>query len=343
MNKEKVLVAMSGGVDSSVAALLLKEQGYQVLGVTMLLRKNVDESVKDAKRVCSRLGVEHKVLDFSKQFETRVVNNFISEYFKGRTPNPCIECNRYIKFGILLEEAFSSGFDYLATGHYASIENHNGDYFLKRPKDRTKDQTYFLYAIKYKYLEKILFPLGEYLKTEVIEIAKRKNLPLTNKPQSQDICFIPNGDYRNFINRGIADIEPGPILDLDGNLLGHHKGVFFYTVGQRGGLGISSAAPLYVISIHPEKNQIVVGEKKDLGSKSLIVSKLNFLVKDLAQDVFAKIRYTHKEAGCIIKRLNAEVKVVFNQVQTAITPGQSVVFYKDDIVLAGGIIKEVIR
>ena len=351
--KKKVLVAMSGGVDSSVAAYLLCEEDYEVVGVTMCLGIKEAGSVKplccgrqaieDAKKVCHKLNISHYVMDFAGDLEEKVINPFIREYARGRTPNPCVECNKHIKFGSLLKKALGLGFDYLATGHYAKLQSENGRFFLKRPEDRNKDQSYFLYSIKYNRLKYILFPLDILTKEEVRKIAKRINLPVADKPQSQDICFIPNGDCRGFLKERIKKMNPGPIIDLNGKILGRHKGIYFYTVGQRGGLGISSKRPLYVISLDVGKNQLIVGERKHLGAKELTAGNLNFLVKDFPKNVFAKIRYAHPEAKCKIinyhlRGNNGKIKVVFQQEQEAITTGQSIVFYDNDIVLGGGII-----
>jgi len=351
---KKVLVAMSGGVDSSVSAYLLKKQGYEVIGVTMCfgIRDIGNEkprccdvrAVEDAKKVCDKLKINHHVMDFSNQLQEDVIGNFISEYLQGRTPNPCVECNRHIKFDTLLKKALGMGFDYLATGHYAAVEKDGQDRFvLKKPLDRAKDQTYFLYTIRYEFLKNIIFPLSKYTKEEVRQIAHDAGLPVADKLQSQDICFVPGKNYREFIKENIGKMEPGPILDLNGNVLGEHKGVFLYTIGQREGLGISFRVPLYVLDIDPGKNQIVVGEKKDLAAKELIAGGMNLLSTDLSGDIFGKIRYTHKEALCRLDRLNDGFKISFEQSQSAIAPGQSVVLYKGDIVLGGGIIKEVLR
>ena len=348
--KKKVLVAMSGGVDSSVASVLLKEEGYEVVGVTMCLGIKEDDhekprccgvrAIEDAKRVCQKLKIPHYVMDFSKELQERVMNNFISEYLKGRTPNPCIDCNRHIKFGALFERAISLGFDFLATGHYAKITKNENNYFLKIPKDRTKDQTYFLYPIKKDVLKFILFPLAELTKGQVRAIARDKNLPVAEKPQSQDICFIPESDYRRFLLTKIKKPKPGSILNLNGDILGEHKGIAFYTIGQREGLGISFKRPLYVISIDVNKNQIIVGQKNDLKARGFIAGNLNLLTEDLPQQVFAKIRYGHKQARCKIFLEDSKVKVIFDKKQEAVTLGQSTVFYNHDIIFGGGIIEE---
>ena len=348
--KKKVLVAMSGGVDSSVASFLLKEEGYEVVGLTMCLGINEGQSdrprccgaqaIEDARRVCRELKIPHYIMDFSMELNEKVINNFVSEYLKGRTPNPCIDCNRYIKFGALLKKAISMGFDFLATGHYAKIERNKDTCFLKIPKDRIKDQTYFLYPIKKDLLKFILFPLADFTKDQVRAIARQKNLPVAEKPQSQDICFIPQSDYRRFLLTRIKVPKPGPIINSNGDILGEHKGIVFYTIGQRQGLGISYKSPLYVISIDAHKNQIIVGEKKDLKARGFIAGNLNLLVEDFPEEVFAKIRYAHKEARCKISLEHGKAKVIFKESQVAVTPGQSAVFYNNGVVLGGGVIQE---
>jgi len=343
---------MSGGVDSSVSALLLKEKGYEVCGVTMCLgiktrndsrpRCCGAEAIEDAKRVADKIGIDHHVWDFSSELREYVIEKFVSEYKRGRTPNPCIECNRYLKFGKLLNQALIMGFDYFATGHYARIENRDGKFLLARPKDKIKDQTYFLYPIPRDKLAKIIFPLADYTKEEVREIARRKNLPVCDKPQSQDICFI-SGNYRSFIKNFIPD-RCGDIVDRNGNILGKHKGITAYTIGQREGLGISYPHPLYVVDIKPEENKIVAGAKEDLLSSGLIAAQVNILVDKLPQVAYAKIRYTSEFAKCYLQVLeDGRLEVMFEEKQMAVTPGQSVVLYDDDIVLGGGIIEEIIK
>jgi len=331
--KKKVMVAMSGGVDSSVAAYLLKDKGYEVVGLTMCLGinplrefsngvKDVDrekprccgvKAIEDAKKVCDKLDIAHYVMDFSKDLEEKVINKFIDEYLQGRTPNPCIECNRFIKFGTLLEKALSLGFDYLATGHYARIDVREGKYFLRRPKDKVKDQTYFLYPIKYRNLGSILFPLSGLTKEEVRKIAGDANLPVADKPQSQDICFISGDDYPKFIMERIKQVKPGPILDLQGNVLGEHKGIIFYTIGQREGLGISHSKPLYVINIDARGNSVVIGERRHLKAKGLIAGELSLFCEIFPQTLGAKIRYRHKESACRIVSSNCKIEAVFEE------------------------------
>ena len=348
---KKVLVAMSGGVDSSVAAILLKEEGYNVSGVTMCLGIATEDSAKccgasaidDAKRVCDRLRIPHYVFDYASQLEERVIANFISEYQKGRTPNPCVECNRHLKFGSLLEKALMLDFNFLATGHYAAIEKNEKGYCLKRPKDKKKDQTYFLYSIPYQRLDNILFPLAHFTKDEVRALAKQHSLPVAAKQESQDICFVTQKNSQAFLLERIRESNPGPIVDVHGKVLGNHRGIIFHTIGQRGGLGISHPTPLYVVSIDPVKNRIVVGEKKDLMGKGLVASDVNMLAEKWPIRVHAKIRYRKKEAVCEARPENGKLKVVFAEEQEAITPGQSVVFYDNDTVLGGGIIEKVIH
>lgn len=348
----KVLVAMSGGVDSSVAAMLLKKEGYDVSGVTMCMGIAVEndsarccgaEAIDDAKNVCDRLEILHYVFDYAAQLEDDVVTKFISEYENGRTPNPCVECNRHLKFDNLLNKARGLGFDFLATGHYAVIERNGEQYFLKRPKDKKKDQTYFLYPIPRGKLGSLLFPLAFLTKDEVRDLAKKNSLPVAEKPESQDICFVTQKNYQQFLlERGRA-FQPGPIVDKRGRILGQHRGIIFYTIGQRGGLGISYTTPLYVVSIDPGKNRIVVGEKKDLLARGLIAGDINMLVKSWPRQVYAKIRYRKKEALCEVTAANDRLRVIFSEEQEAITPGQSVVFYAHDRVLGGGEIEEVLH
>lgn len=353
--KKRVIVAMSGGVDSSVAAYLLKEEGFEVIGVTMHfgITKNRSlycqlEGIGDAKRVCEKLGIRHYVLNFFEIFEEKVVKGFVWEYFKGRTPNPCVRCNQFIKFGILFKKIKEFSAQYLATGHYARIVK-NQKFLLKKAEDRKKDQSYFLYRIKKEHLPYIIFPLGGFKKEEVKEIAEKIDLSVAEKSASQEICFIQNRDYYRFISDRVRYskqyIKPGPILDKKRKLLGFHKGIPFYTIGQRQGLNISNKpGPFYVISIDSKKNEIVVGTKEDTKSYGLIAGELNFISSDFPKRpvvLKVKIRYNHKETEAKFSPLNdKKVKIIFKEPQFAVTPGQSVVFYDRDTVLGGGIIEK---
>lgn len=350
--KIKVLAAMSGGVDSSVAALILQEAGYDVTGATMLLGVHrpegvagrfTDEAVSDAQAVCRQLGMAHLSLDFAELMERDVISPFMHEYLAGRTPNPCVTCNRRLKFGALLDKARELGFDYLATGHYARIEKTDSAWRLLRAKDDMKDQSYFLYAIRPDDLPFILFPLGGMTKREVRDQAARAGLPAASRTESQDICFVPDGDYgRVFSDRGLC-CEPGDIVDASGRVLGRHRGIACYTIGQRGGLGVSAPAPLYVVSIDAKANRLIVGGKEDVLARGLIAGQLNILAGPLPKHAFAKIRYRKKPAPCRLESEGKTLRVVFDELQEAITPGQSVVFYDGDTVLGGGIIEKVIR
>ncbi len=361
-NVAKVVVAMSGGVDSSVAAAILKEEGYQVIGVTMQIWSsgNQDDdadrfggccgtgAVEDAKSVAYRLGVPHYVMNFRDIFNQKVIADFCREYSLGRTPNPCIRCNQYIKFDALLERARRLGADFVATGHYARIEKDGagGRYLLKKGIDRRKDQSYMLYPMTREQLGHTLMPIGNLTKEIVREIAAELKLPVAAKPESQEICFIPDNDYPGFLQGYIPGAaKPGPILDGQGNVLGQHRGILFYTVGQRRGLGVSAGDPLYVIAIDRERNAIVVGGKQDTYGDELMASELNWItVAKPTQPltVRAKIRYLHQEAEADITPLDGDrVYVTFNEPQTAIAPGQAVVFYDGDTVVGGGTIQEV--
>ncbi len=341
---------MSGGVDSSVASLILKARGYDVAGVTMCL--GVEEqsqgrvaccgrgAVEDAGRVCEKLRIPHFVLDFSAELKEYVIDRFISEYMRGRTPNPCIECNRHLKFRILLQQAKALGFDYLATGHYASIERDRDGPHLARPKDLEKDQTYFLYPIQLDTLDSILFPLAAYTKNEVRMLAARAALPVASKRESQDICFVTQKDYREFLRQRVVGFRPGWIVDVRGRRMGDHKGIPFYTVGQRAGLGIGHKWPLYVSSIDAERNLIVVGPKSSLRTRNLMAGELNLLTHRLPKRAFAQVRYRSNSSACTLSIEEANrLKIYFERPTHAATPGQSVVCYSGDRVLGGGIIE----
>lgn len=359
LDRKKVVVGMSGGVDSSVAAYLLKKQGYEVIGVTMKVWQDPDEkyveredgccglsAVDDARRVANRIGIPFYVMNFKSVFKEKVIDYFIDEYLHGRTPNPCIACNRYIKFEELLKKAHSLGAYYVATGHYARIvqDKQTGRYLIKKSSAEAKDQTYTLYNLKQDQLKHILMPLGEYSsKEEIRKIAKEIGLDVANKPDSQEICFVPDNDYGKFIKKNIKNkIEPGDFVDTEGNILGKHKGIIYYTIGQRKGLGISLGKPAYVVDIIPEKNQVVLGENKDVFSFKLIAEDVNFIAFEKLTEpkkVQAKIRYSAKLAEAIIRPLDDDKVVVeFENAQRAITPGQAVVFYDGDVLVGGGTI-----
>lgn len=342
---------MSGGVDSSAAALLLKEAGYEVTGVTMCLgiREEGDrtrccgrDAIEDARRVCDELGIPHFVFDFAAEMEKHIIGKFTAEYRRGRTPNPCVDCNRFLKFGTLLAKARGIGFDYLATGHYARIEKREGGFRLLRPRDRVKDQTYFLYPIRETDLPSILFPLGDLTKEEVRMLTRKAGLHVAHKAESQDICFVTQGSYGRFFEEQKVQAAAGDIVDKSGRILGRHKGIIYYTIGQRGGLGISAKTPLYVVEIDAAKNKITVGEKKDLYSPGLVACEVNLLTDDLSGAVDAKIRYRKKQASCRVMREGENLKIIFEEAQESITPGQSVVLYRGDDVLGGGVIEKVI-
>ena len=348
----KVLVAMSGGVDSSVAALLLKNAGYDVTGVTMELGihsegetpgRFTDDAIADAAMVCDQMEIPHMTVGFSSLMEDKVIARFTSEYLSGRTPNPCVDCNRHLKFGALLKEARKLGFHRLATGHYARIENQQSSWRLLRPVDRKKDQSYFLYPIRLEDLPFILFPLGSMTKEEVRKTAEQWGLHTARRLDSQDICFVPHGDYtRVFSDRNLIS-EPGDIVDRDGKILGRHRGIIYYTIGQRGGLGISAKAPFYVVAIDALNNQIIVGGKDDVRASGLIAGDLNLLVEPFPGEAEVKIRYRKKPALCSVTRIDDKLKVMFKDPQDAVTTGQAAVFYADDTVLGGGVIENVIR
>ena len=351
---KRVLFGMSGGVDSSVAAIILMEQGYEVIGATMKLwdpeddegqsKCCGDDSILDAKRVCDKLGIPHYTLNLKEEFKKCVIENFIEEYANARTPNPCIECNKYLKFNYFFRKAMELGCDYIATGHYAKTEfsDKYNQVVLKKSNAGKKDQSYVLYNIPKDIINKVLFPLGQFENKEQIrKIAEKHDLLTAKKPDSQEICFIPDDDYAKFLSKnGRVESKPGKIVDNQGNVLGTHKGLIHYTIGQRKGLGIAHETPLYVVKLDAQNNLLVVGDEKDIFSKELYANNLNFTVdikRDLPIKVNAKIRYGAKEAeATLFPEVNGKVKVEFETPQRAITKGQSVVFYIDDVLIGGG-------
>lgn len=347
MENKKVLLGMSGGVDSSVSALLLKNQGYEVIGATMELFAGSSccdqNTYLDAKNICSSIGVPHFTYDMKKEFREHVIDDFISCYSNCMTPNPCIECNKYMKFGAMYEKAKSLGCNYIATGHYAKTEYSEkyGRWVLKKSSAGRKDQSYVLWSIPKEILEHVLFPLSDFnSKEEIRKIARDNNLKVANKPDSEDICFVPDGNYKRFLEEN-SSIRPsvGNIVLTDGKKLGKHSGLYHYTIGQRKGLGISYKEPLFVVGFDKEKNEVIVGEKDKLFKKEILVTDINLLLFDKIDgdlEVNVKTRYSENEAKAIITQIGNDIKVVFEQPQRAITPGQSAVFYIDDIVVGGG-------
>jgi len=341
VTKGKVAVALSGGVDSSAAALLLKEAAYEVLGIHMRLwdSPRSDYQAHRAENICRILDIPYHQIDLQKEFESRVVDYFCREYQQGRTPNPCVACNQHIKFGLLLDKALSLGADYLATGHYARVEHSRDGHRLLKAADTGRDQSYFLYTLTQEKLGHVLFPLGEHGKDEVKQMAKQAGLPTASK-SSQDLCFISQKNYGTFLSQRFSTL-PGDIVDTQGKKLGQHRGIAFYTIGQRHGLGLASGKPLYVIKIEPERNIIVLGHEKELYSRKLTARTLNWISGKVPREPMtarAKIRYKSKEAEASLFFSNDSVDVHFTQLQKAVTPGQAVVFYNADEVLGGGII-----
>lgn len=368
-DKPKVVVGMSGGVDSSMAAALLQEEGYDVIGVTMQIWKAAGPEVEggccsisaidDARRVAFQLGIPHYVLNFRSYFEETVVNYFTESYLTGYTPNPCLACNRYVKFGELLRKARGLGAEYIATGHYAQVlrDPDSGRFLLSKGADETKDQTYALYMLTQEQLAHTLFPLGEYSKDHIRHMARERGLVgVADKPDSQEICFVPDNDYASFVQERVGQKTiPGNFVDQEGRVLGQHRGLIHYTIGQRKGLGVTFGKPMFVIGLNPERNEVVLGEDPEVYTKTLWATDLNLIsISELTEplQVEGKIRYKAQPAPAIVyppeeergiglppidaAEMRSLVKVVFDSPQRAVTPGQAIVFYQGDIVVGGG-------
>ena len=349
---------MSGGVDSSVAAYLLKEQGYDVIGVTMQIWQDEAEETKaanggccglsavdDARRVAETIGIPYYVMNFKREFQCHVIDYFVKEYLAGHTPNPCIACNRYVKWEALLKRSLEIGADFIATGHYARIEKlENGRFAIRNSVTVAKDQTYALYNLTQEQLAHTLMPVGDYTKEQIREIAQNAGLPVAHKPDSQEICFVPDNDYAGFIDREAGDRVPGAgnFVTADGRVLGRHKGITHYTIGQRRGLELPMGERVFVTEIRPEKNEVVIGSNEDILVKTLICDRVNFMsVEDIAGPVRArtKIRYNHGGEDCLLEKLSdGRVQCTFDRNVRAVTPGQAAVFYDGEYVLGGGTI-----
>lgn len=359
MSKGTVVVGMSGGVDSSVAAYLLKQEGYDVIGVTMQIwQDDYNEenrkgegccgitAVDDARRVADRIGIPYYVMNFKKEFKKHVIDYFLSEYQCGRTPNPCLACNRYVKWEALLKRSLEIGADYIATGHYARVELlANGRFAVRNSVTAKKDQTYALYNLTQEQLKRTLMPIGAYTKEQIRRIAEEAGLMVAHKPDSQDICFIPDNDYAGFIEEHTKKkSRPGNFVDKDGKILGTHKGITHYTIGQRKGLNLSMGHPVFVTAVRPDTNEVVIGDNMDVFTDRLIAGNMNYMsIPDFEGEyrTFAKIRYNHGGAPCILHKLfDNRVECIFDEPVRAVTPGQAVVFYDGEYVMGGGTILE---
>jgi len=342
MNK-KVIIGMSGGVDSSVAAYLLKEKGYEVIGVCMQMLPGENDDVEDARKVAENIGIEFRVHSICEEFEKEIMDTFVAEYMKGRTPNPCCVCNRQIKWSALLDLANEIGADFVATGHYARVDKlNNGRYTVCNSQTATKDQTYVLCRLSQEQLSKTIMPIGDYEKSQVREIAAKIGIDVANKPDSQDICFIKNNDYASFIKDKITTDVTGNFVDKEGNVLGGHKGIYSYTIGQRKGLGIALGKPAYVSEIRIDTNEVVIGDEDAIFTTTLTADNINLMGADSLREgdrFLGRIRYAHKGEMCTVKEvLDDIIKLEFDKPVRAITPGQSVVLYDGEYVMAAAVI-----
>ncbi|MEK6223559.1 MAG: tRNA 2-thiouridine(34) synthase MnmA [Thermodesulfobacteriales bacterium] len=360
MGKKRIVVAMSGGVDSTTVAAILKQEGHEVIGITMQLLDYKDaeggccslDHVIDARRVAQELDIPHYVVNFIDSFKELVLKDYVAKYESGKTPIPCVLCNQYVKFDLLLKRAMELGADYLATGHYAKITNGDGTYSLNKADDENKDQTYFLYTLKQKELSKLMFPLGSFKKEEVRELARSLNIKLAEKPDSTGVCFVPSDNYRDYlISQSAFTEKQGDIVNVEGEVLGKHRGIYFFTIGQRRGLGIATGKPMYVVGIEPKENRLIVGEEDKIYSNKLLAENISWvqtnnqieLNSEEPFEVKAKIRNRHREDDAIVTmKSDTQAEIEFINPQRAITPGQAVVFYQDKKVLGGGWINRIL-
>jgi len=360
MGKKRIVVAMSGGVDSTTVAAILKQEGHEVIGITMQLLDYKDaeggccslDHVIDARRVAQELDIPHYVVNFIDSFKELVLKDYVAKYESGKTPIPCVLCNQYVKFDLLLKRAMELGADYLATGHYAKITNGDGAYSLNKADDENKDQTYFLYTLKQKELSKLMFPLGSLKKDEVRELARSLNIKLAEKPDSTGVCFVPSDNYRDYlISQSAFTEKQGDIVNVEGEVLGKHRGIYSFTIGQRRGLGIATGKPMYVVGIEPKENRLIVGEEDKIYSSKLLAENISWvqtnnqieLNSEEPFEVRAKIRNRHREDDAVVTmKSDTQAEIEFINPQRAITPGQAVVLYQDKKVLGGGWINRVL-